>query len=93
MSLDSTIQRFNEEYGIVLDRGLKMNIQQAQQLETEMQKVHNSLANALVSLHFVNNNAEAFSPVRRVMLEKEWQRVLAEAIIDLSAALTEAHHH
>ncbi len=78
---------------MVLDRGLKMNIQQAQQLETEMQKVHNSLANALVSLHFVNNNAEAFSPVRRVMLEKEWQRVLAEAIIDLSAALTEAHHH
>jgi hypothetical protein len=70
-----------------------MNHQQIQQLEVEMQKVHNSLANALVSLHFISHDAEAPSLARSSVFEKEWPRVLVDAMMDLSAALTKARLH
>jgi hypothetical protein len=64
-----------------------MNSKQVQQIEETAQQVHNTLANALVSLHIVRTNFDAFSPARRVIFEVEWERSHHQAIDELNRSL------
>jgi hypothetical protein len=64
-----------------------MDSKQVQQIEETAQQVHNTLANALVSLHIVRANFDAFSPARRVTFEVEWERAHQQAIEDLRTSL------
>jgi len=64
-----------------------MDSKQVQQIEETVQQVHNTLANALVSLHIIRANFDAFSPARRVAFEVEWERAHQRAIDELSTSL------
>ena len=64
-----------------------MDSKEVQQIEETAQQVHNKLANALVSLHIVRANFDAFSPARRVAFEVEWERAHQKAIDELSTSI------